>query len=74
MFNVVHLEFDHLIINWIKIDILVFAGWVHDWKVCMYVSVNFNLNARYDKKNILHNSRYDVLAIVLQSSKPVLTI
>ena len=45
-------------------------GWVHDWKVCKYVSVDFNLSARNDKKNILHNSHYDVLAIVLQSSKP----
>ena len=70
MFNAVNLQFDHLIINWITIDILVSVGWVHDWKVCKYVSVDFNLNARNDKKYILHNSHYDVLPIVLQSSKP----
>ena len=50
MFNVVNLQFDHLIINWITIHILVSVGWVHDWKVCKYVSVDFNLNARNDKK------------------------
>ena len=71
MFNAVNLQFDHLIINWITIDILVSAGWVHDWKVCEYVYVDFNLNARNDNNNkILQNSHYDVLAIVLQSSKP----
>ena len=53
MFNAVNLQFDHLIINWITIDILVSVGWVYDWKVCKYVSVDFNLNARNDnKKNI----------------------
>ena len=74
MFNAVNLQFDHLIINWIIIEILVSAGWVHDWKVCKYVSVDFNLNAKNDKKYIyiyiFHNSHYDVLVIVLQSSKP----
>ena len=52
MFNAVNLQFDHLIINWITIEILVYAGWVHDWKVCKYVYVDFNLNDRNDKKYI----------------------
>ena len=70
MFNVVNLQFDHLIINWITIDILVSAGWMHDWKAWKHVFVDLNLNSRNDKKLILHNIHYDVLAIVLQSSKP----
>ena len=70
MFNAVNIQFDSLIINWITIHILVFVGWVHDCKVCKYVSVDFNLNARNYKIYILHNSHDDVLAIVLQSSKP----
>ena len=69
MFNAVNLQFDHLIINWITIHILVSVGWVHDWKVWKYVYVDFNLNARNDNnKNVLHNNHYDVLAICYKQS------